>query len=581
MFASATGASYPSGMVADRDFTCNAPELRAYAQRLLRAFQTLGTLADSGVAVRRDHHVAMSLRPVAARHRRSVSRAEPAEPSGDAARELPPQPESHLLEEWCWESWDSPERYPLLIVGPLGAGKSVALESFAYRLAVALDRWAATPSAGNLPPVPLPVRLRALRYAEGEAERFREFLVRSQEVLVPSDNGGLLSASLVNSLLDAGAVVCLLDGLDELPGLTEFGDIRRRVMDAAAICCGGFFIVTSRPGRGADGRINRQVQVELLDERTALGFVRARVGIPANVAHPALSVFSSYPAHVRAMLCRPLFLAAWCERIRSDPGNPPRRYDETMLEFYLHGFDDRRAALRLSGEEQLALRAPLGAVLKVFADGNFSTRTEDELRSALAKEPGFDGAVAARVIEVALGLDLMTRVGRSAYLVHGGGPTEYLVARYLADLISHSEVGARHFVRTFQRWAWMPSLYGLLESTFTLMAAETSEWPLPGNWTYVFGSVAASNTRRPIHSGTVRSASPCITSSGVSSFPIVASVSKLVSGSHGASEKTALSQPYRSAASARIDVNGARRISPAGGSRAASAAAMPVPREKP
>ncbi|MCK6465374.1 MAG: hypothetical protein L6Q93_11125 [Phycisphaerae bacterium] len=456
-------------MAANREFTRYATDLQAYSLRLKRLFGSLGSLGESGIRVSRKHHISVSLRAASADG--AMQGDEEGSGNGSTASGVP---EDKLLEEWLREERNAPEHRPLLIVGPLGSGKSVIMESFAFRMAGQLEDWAQTANPSGLPLVPLPIRLRSLRYGDGELEHFRGFICRSQRILSPSDQAGLLSDSLLESLLDAGAVVCLFDGLDELPDATDLGDIRRGVLQAAAVVSRGFFVMASRPGCGAESWFgtDRQHTIQPLDEAVALDFIRTRLGAESAAWDSATGAYDCYPARVRETLSRPLFLAAWCESILEHPGKVPLDQRGIMLELYLQCFDHRRAALRLTRDERLSARHLLGALLKVFADSDFGARGDDEVRAALDRESGFNATEASRAFDIAMAMGLLVRVGRAAYFTPNTGPTEYLIAWYIVERLRGGGDGPAHFIHTFQRWVWLPGLNGLLETLAVLLSEE-------------------------------------------------------------------------------------------------------------
>ncbi len=399
-------------MPGDGDFRRHADALRDYAQRLRRLFGSLGRLSDSGVAVSRAHHVSMNLRLIPQTGRLAGEQARwESRPNTDTAASF--SREEELVEQWCEAQRTAPQPRPLLIVAPLGSGKSVLLETIAYKLGRLLESWAEEPSGASPPLVPMPVRLRALRFAHDEVDRFHGFLTRSQHVLSPADRSGTLSDTLFRQLLDAGALLCLFDGLDELPDLSEQGNIRRKVIDSAWVATRGFFVVTSRPICGDESALRDCIKHEIqpLDDVDVRNLIR-HVAPSADLRHPAIGAYESCSTGVRSLLARPLFLTAWCRCPTA-----LRTYGGVMAELYSQCFDHRRAGLHLVQGDPITVRPQLGALLKVFADGAFATRTHDDLSDCVHREPGFSGDI-RQLLHIATATDLLTRVGQSAYFAN-------------------------------------------------------------------------------------------------------------------------------------------------------------------
>lgn len=433
--------------------------IASYANGLIDILSVMGRLADTGVRADRCAHVEVQAEPV------DGFEASRSRDTGDVRRNggAGQLDAVELFRSWQDNCRQEGIQRPLLIVGMPGSGKSVLLEAIAFACAQDLLRWAETPTAMAMPPVPLPVRLRALRWERGEHERFGSFLVRSQRVLRLS-RAGALPGRILMTLLEAGAVVPLLDGLDELPDSTAMGNIRQQVVDAARSTCGARYVVTARLGFDTEVHLSNCFRVYLrpLTGGQMLRYSAAVLNEPADAVHPAVLALGSSSSRISPALNHPLFLAAWCRRVATAPDRPPESLCELTDELYRYSFDHRRAVLPTSAAEQHGLRRALGSVLKVFADCGFGPVTRDDLD----RRWDCDGVAGAesldRLLQVAMAAGWLRHIGRSSYVAFRTPVTEYLIGRHLADLVLTQ---ARHaqFLDTFRAWVWRPETHTILD----------------------------------------------------------------------------------------------------------------------
>ena len=455
----------------------HAAALHRYAKRVQRVLDRLGSLSGVGIALEREQRVPALLSPL-----ENVPLRGSPEPSAELPRGAKEtrtgQAETIVFDRWQSDHTGGTDREPLLLVGSLGSGKSAILEAFALRAAATLDEWSRSPDSKPIPPVPLPVRLRSLRFEQGELDHVRDFLVRSQEELAVNDPEGLLSPQVLGELLDAGNVTAFLDGLDELPGMSEFGDIRRRALTTIMRECRGACVISSRPGYGAEAILTRARQHVVcgFSSDQVESLIHHRFG--TSDGKHATKLYRNSRERIRAMMSRPLFAAAWCERVASDPLSPPSTVREVMSELYSHCFDHRRPSLPLGEKEQLHSRESLGRVLRCFVDSGRTSLTTDQLRTAMRDDPLNDPDQLLSVLQVAVDAGLMRRVGRSAYSPVPSGLGEYLIAEHLVGLLSRPDDGGPRFVRTFQRWVWLPEYVGILELTSALMSEDPTLTPV-------------------------------------------------------------------------------------------------------
>jgi hypothetical protein len=297
-------------------------------------------------------------------------------------------------------------------------------------------------------------------------------------VLDPADGAGLLSGELISVLDEAQLLLPLFDGVDELPGLTEYGDVRRIALERMVARGGGFCVLASRPGFGAEALVPRTNQFELsgFGPTELESFVQCRLAL--GEAHEATELLEHVPPTLKAALSKPLFAAAWCERAETDPATAPRTVRDMMAELYLQCFDHRRRPASMGVADSLALRQPLGGVLACFAEAGFSTLSIDALRDTLTSTSVPDGFDLHRTLTVGVSIGLLREIGRSGFAAHPTPLAEYLIGWHFVSLALGDDRDRKRCVALFQRWIWIPELTGALEQAFGLMGNGSPLVPL-------------------------------------------------------------------------------------------------------
>lgn len=317
----------------------------AYAARLHRVFSRLGVLAGTGIQADRQFHAAVRLYrcdPADERVRNYRQSDMVVAPWGQQAAKARGHLTSVEAEAPALARWVSSGHKSLLILAPFGAGKSVVLETFARSLSAGLL------AADREPPdtplvVPLPVRLRAWKWHEGEP--FEAFLWRSQTLLDGDSRDGLLPPEVFRSLIRAGLLLPLLDGLDELPGGYDcrdgnspreraLGELRRLMSDKDGAPCRA--VVASRPGYGVENDAlfarDDRLSISEYTESEIRAYIASRFATAEEreTLAAAVRAFSRAEPDIREILSRPLFLAAWCDRVACAPGSAPQSVTDIM-----------------------------------------------------------------------------------------------------------------------------------------------------------------------------------------------------------------------------------------------------------
>lgn len=447
--------------------------LLAYANRLQRIFTNMGSFSDAVPLSRETFHAPLHLQQCdPKREQQSYWPGSSGHPADrDASRQLVPAvDESKFLLQWLSRS---PQ--PLVILAPFGSGKSVVLESFA--LAMALKLQADPP--GSIPLfVPLPVRLRAWRWygSEDSFEPFRDFLHRSQKVLAPDDEDGLLTSEQIRLLMQNKLLVPLLDGLDELPDRYTGGrtrDPRRTaVQSIKSLFVGSHFAIASRPGFGAEHEFQPDY-IHTLRELTQTEidrFVGARFGTqPAAKKTKALKAYHTLQPALAQILRRPLFLTSWCARAQDVPEAPPGTLHALMDELLLRTFDPiRLAEPTLTKETLYDARAAFAEVLLHFVDSDHAhIYSYNDLRQAMPAHV-LDSRPAAttdaiRWLEKA---GLLEPVGIDGYRASKTPLLEYLIGSHLVTLAMSDTRAQRRVLELFRKWVWRPHLHDTLDFMF-------------------------------------------------------------------------------------------------------------------
>jgi predicted NACHT family NTPase len=282
--------------------------LRAYAKRLQRVLEDMGSLSGTGITLSRENfHAPMRLQPCNPEtERREHLRGLPTESNVVAPGISGRQPAPPLKEVTLLRNWAEGSPRPLLLLAPFGAGKSVVLETFACEQAANLLDDRVFPAGKLPPPVPLPVRLRAWEWHRKDEppEDFCEFLFRSQKVLAPYDDVGLLQPDQIQWLLKAKLFLPLFDGLDELPSGHTSGeaiDPRAEALKAIkSLFRDGRFALASRPGYGAEGSFRPEDThtIRELTSEAIESYIRQRFALQTG-ANNSRSLLDAYEkAHV-------------------------------------------------------------------------------------------------------------------------------------------------------------------------------------------------------------------------------------------------------------------------------------------
>jgi hypothetical protein len=478
----------------EEDRQLRSPEVRstvrAYAARLQRILATMGTLSDTGVKCDRDSHGEVTVQGIVrvqktdgqetetfSQHDFSVEMDVPP----DRPNALPPTIETEFLDRWL-----DREPAPLLLRAEFGCGKSVLLESAALKLAERLldDRF--YPEGGLPNGVPLPVRLRAWNWHENE--RFVKFLYRTQSLFLSYTQTSTLSLELLRLLLKAGLLVLLFDGLDELPGNYDakggtnpreraLSEIQAIAKTPEAACR---LIVSSRPGYDADHHTmfaeTDRIELKPFSEPECKDYVNRR--FPGG---GALGAFESTQSKIGAMLSKPLFLAAWCDRFAE--GKPPEAVPDLMQALVIRLFDPQRIQFWLSlptaqgrlfqdksldpadVQELTPVFAALFFVVahsgfgKPLSRGKVQSRLRDLLPDPLRKELNWVTFLAAQA-------GLLQPVADGEWLAVKVPVTEYFAGAYLAGLATSGEEKRRSFIGIFRRWVWLPEMHETLFFAF-------------------------------------------------------------------------------------------------------------------
>ncbi len=372
----------------------------------------------------------------------------------------PPIEDLKMLEDWLANSSE-----PLLLLAPFGSGKSVLLATFACHLAEAVVHWCDNPGDEPLPPVPLPVRLRAWDwYAR---EKFRAYVCgRSQDILDPN-GAAVLTADHVEMLASAGKLLPLYDGFDEL---ADAHDVRSVALDGMRRLTARF-VLSARPGHGAEAKFDSN-QVYSLRELTvtdAEEFICQRLDIPAgHDQHHVLVVYRKAQPHINSLFRRPLFLNAWCSAY---PNDPPDTLAKLMNVVLKKVFDERvfqnESHLSVGSANELVLSCHVsGAILAAYAEQGFG-QVCNLMQKAL--RDAFDGSECfANPAEIAQWHALAVRAG--LLIPAGDGHytfktpvVEYLIGSFYARLVQPSidesddtkdKRRRQRFVRKFRQGFW-------------------------------------------------------------------------------------------------------------------------------
>jgi hypothetical protein len=413
-------------MAADRSASFRSKkwigDLRDYAQRLSGWLSAdLRRLSDTGLNLGTAERMTLMVQETDLQAERKASWRGDGRDGTDVdygpKREniAPPIEDLKMLEDWLASRLE-----PLLLLAPFGSGKSVLLATFACQLAEAVVRWCDNHGDGLLPPVPLPVRLRAWEWHA--REKFRAYVSgRSQDILDPN-GAAVLTADHVDALASAGKLLPLYDGFDELAD----------VQDARSVALEGMrrltarFVLSARPGHGAEAEFKNN-PVYSLRELTVLDaerFICERLEIPAGQdQHDVLVAYRQAQPHINDLFRRPLFLNAWCTEYRIDPPDTLAK----LMNVVLKKVFDKRVFRNTSGlpvgsaDELVLSRHVLGAVLAAYAEQGFGqvcNLLQREIRDALDGSECF--ANSAEIAPVAsLGRSRRPADSSGRWVLHG------------------------------------------------------------------------------------------------------------------------------------------------------------------
>jgi hypothetical protein len=385
-------------------------------------------------------------------------------------------PEREFFAEWL----QSPAREPLLLLGPVGAGKSCLIESLALVLAEELRHWSALDRAA-LPYVPI---VAPLRFARGD---FPDSLRDSAAQLIrrsTSQGDFPLSNDLIEALQSEGKAVYLLDGFDELPAL-DAGHVRRHIARLAGETP---VLLASRPGHGAEdvvGHRARHYTIEPLspeevNEYVSLYVTEYRGAGSATSAEARECLEHARSGQIREAVRRPLYLRAWCDHWWARRAAPATQGDLHWRQF-ITCVSQRGTPIFESTTSPLGPQEALveeladwiGELGCQFASRDFASISRDDpaIHSLLIKGRGL------RVGENTY--SLVTLAHAAGFLVYDLGErlvsmpkvflVEYLIARHLARRAEADVAGKRVFIEHFRRWIWRRSHQNLLDHLFDVL----------------------------------------------------------------------------------------------------------------
>lgn len=407
------------------------------------------------------------------------------------ARGLPPPlPEDRVLDEWRKEGFDR----NLLIIAPVGAGKSCLLESFALRLAKDLLENCKWPPSRPLPPaVPVLVSLAEwaqLRKDQAGREGSLEAYITREEWEIPKSKP--LGRATIERLRANRKLILLADGFDEVSHL-------RHELAAQINKLGMPFALTSRPGHGEQLVVTDAARHRTLAELSsdaARRFVGAYfTGTDLDEFGPeaALRLFrDAQSGSAAALLARPLYVKAWCQYVYDlvyaghIPQNAPASLCELAEQLYRDFIRQRPLFEKLreadSHEHGVYRQACdkfatwLGRLGAFFAENNFeplrlaSDNTGVELQ-AINRDSTFsvthkNQSQSFNFKDIAIDAGLLVKSALDNYHLLTLPVVEYLVGRSAAQDACEDPHAPRILVKTFRRWIWQPRLHDILDYTF-------------------------------------------------------------------------------------------------------------------
>ncbi len=386
-----------------------------------------------------------------------------------------PVPESDLLHDWLTDA----SATPLLIVAPVGAGKSWLLESFAQQMVVNL---LSEHGADQVPPIPPVVPLLVPLSVVG-GRPLRDFLYKKAEIhSTPRGAKPVLTGPLLDRLIRDRRLVLLIDGFDEVsPHL-------RQQFESQINELGIPFALTSRPGHGAERFVHtkRQHTLQELTRSTAREYVRCYfTAIPCTGYSPtsATALFDeSLSGPIAHLLTRPLHLKAWCDHVHHAPDHHAPGTLGELAKRLLASYIERRQLfqpLRVvdkhgTGEYSSAIAAFsgwLGRLGCYFATRDFGERkfdahsTDSEVRKLHADANLVAYSRNFSLWDAAIDSGLLVKVGDDYYLPKVP-LIEYCIGKYLADDLIANPERPTLLIQSFRRWIWKPTLHGILDYTF-------------------------------------------------------------------------------------------------------------------
>jgi len=403
----------------------------------------------------------------------------------------PPLPEDRALDDWLKERFTE----NLLIIAPVGAGKSCLLESIALRIAEGLLDDAKWPESQPLPPaVPLLVSLTRWEWwtqQSGCGERsLNEYLSHAENEI--TEQPAALDAATMHRLRVDKKLILLIDGFDELPHRRD--SLARQISDLKLR-----FALTSRPGHGEHVVVPDESSHHTLAElngAAAEQFVRAYfrwVRLPHFESDTASKLFRDAQSGPAApLLNRPLYVKAWCQYVHElvHEGRPPTKApaslgdlaEQLYREFVrrrglfepLRSADPREHSVYRQARDALAdWLGQLGtySATRNFAPLKLTDAGADEELKGIIRDGSWSVAVggASRSFDfkdVAIDAGLLIKNAHDEYQLLKLPVVDYLVGCWLGKDVIHHPDAPKRLIEVFRRWIWRPQLHDVLDYTF-------------------------------------------------------------------------------------------------------------------
>ena len=456
--------------------------LRQYATGLRDWLSAdLSRLSDTGIRLEKAERLTLMVQEVDLQKERQGSwrsESQAAVPfyCVDQGSIAPPVQDWKLLNKWIANGSG-----PLLLLAPFGSGKSILLAVFTCQLAQAVVDWCDGQGKGIMPLVPLSVRLRAWRWRA--EERFCDYLCRRSQDAIDLDRKALLTEHQVERLANAGQLLPLYDGFDEL---ADDASVRKAASNAMERFTKRF-LLSARPGHGAEDifRTSDPSQQHTLRELTvpdAEMFIRQRLKISeGHDQHPAMVAYRRAQPYINELFRRPLFLVAWCVSYEATPDHPAVTISELMdvvlvQVFGTRAFQDIPGLAAKRAADVRMLRHELGAVLAVYAEEGFGaicypSKLDDNF---IRGDEKISSIAASGWRELAVRAGLLITAGNTSYVIKTP-IVEYLIGSYYAWIVRPSEDvdGSPEyrrrqlcFVGKFRRGFWWREFDDIWQYTF-------------------------------------------------------------------------------------------------------------------